>query len=525
MWNVTGQSLTVASLVAPTAATSPFDNSLVTGYGNVKWNLSTNQPWSFTDVKMANLEAYVLSMLTSGGNGYFSGSLWLKTTAPTHTLTLWSTWNGIALYNTADQTTNYEAARMYRSGNVFLISWERWTSATWRTIRIRAEGSAGSFSNINIGRSWVPYHQFTTNTSSATWDWAQFYDANTSSASSSVVNFVSIKPTINQSWTAWFTWLLINPTLTAQGSWLQLLQDWQTGGSSKAVMTTLWYLWLATTAPTHSITLGSTATGIALYNTADQTTNFERVRMLWSGNYYNIVAWKWWSTSARGIRIWANTSVDNLPWTTGVNYVEVGASNFIFYIRNSLSTTLGFGITSEWSWWNSISSWVFTCASIYPYIVHTWTAWRTMLDLNPTITTEWSWSKNFILCRKSSGSSLFAVDSNWWLISSRVVVPSWTTTPVTITSWDTNKVYTNEWATAKIVHNLPTAVAWLTYTFIVQDADGIDVVANTWDTIRRNTNVTAAGGTVNSTAIGSVLVLVAINDTEWIATTEIWTRA
>ncbi|RKR84913.1 hypothetical protein BDD43_5166 [Mucilaginibacter gracilis] len=44
----------------------------------------------------------------------------------------------------------------------------------------------------------------------------------------------------------------------------------------------------STTAPTHQLTLGSTSTGIAYYNTTDQTTNYERVRHYWSGGVYNI---------------------------------------------------------------------------------------------------------------------------------------------------------------------------------------------------------------------------------------------
>ncbi|MFA6087414.1 beta strand repeat-containing protein [Mucilaginibacter sp.] len=43
-------------------------------------------------------------------------------------------------------------------------------------------------------------------------------------------------------------------------------------------------LGINTTSPSHSITIGSTGTGVAAYNTADQTTNFERVRDFWSTN-------------------------------------------------------------------------------------------------------------------------------------------------------------------------------------------------------------------------------------------------
>lgn len=45
-------------------------------------------------------------------------------------------------------------------------------------------------------------------------------------------------------------------------------------------------LGILTNAPTHSITLAMASTGIVAYNTTDQTTNYERVRMYWSGNVF-----------------------------------------------------------------------------------------------------------------------------------------------------------------------------------------------------------------------------------------------
>ena len=45
---------------------------------------------------------------------------------------------------------------------------------------------------------------------------------------------------------------------------------------------------ILSTSPTHSLTFGSTATGIAQYNTADQTTNYERVVKSWNSNVYEV---------------------------------------------------------------------------------------------------------------------------------------------------------------------------------------------------------------------------------------------
>lgn len=108
-------------------------------------------------------------------------------------------------------------------------------------------------------------------------------------------------------------------------------------------------------------------------------------------------------------------------------------------------------------------------------------------------------------------------------VSSKVFVSAKSSTPYTVLTTESNAHFTNEGASAKIVFNLPTAAANLKYTFCVQDADGIDVTANTGDTIRRDTSVTATGGTITSTSIGSCITIVAINATEWFATSIVGT--
>jgi len=96
----------------------------------------------------------------------------------------------------------------------------------------------------------------------------------------------------------------------------------------------------------------------------------------------------------------------------------------------------------------------------------------------------------------------------------RTVAATGTTTVATT---DSDTVFSNEGAVALATFNLPTATAQLTYTFIVQDTDGIRVVAATGDTIRLGASVSATAGRIDSTSIGSAVILVAINATEWIA--------
>lgn len=65
-------------------------------------------------------------------------------------------------------------------------------------------------------------------------------------------------------------------------------------------------LGLLTAAPTHTLTLGSTSTGVMQYNTADQVTNFERVNSGWSGNIYSVTPTSGGTGVLRQIR-WGNT--------------------------------------------------------------------------------------------------------------------------------------------------------------------------------------------------------------------------
>lgn len=90
--------------------------------------------------------------------------------------------------------------------------------------------------------------------------------------------------------------------------------------------------------------------------------------------------------------------------------------------------------------------------------------------------------------------------------------------PNILASTESGTVLTNEGTTAKNYHTLPTAVAGYVFEFIVQDADGMRITANTSDTIRVIDKVTAAAGYIESTTIGSVVRLVAINAVEWYAT-------
>ena len=89
---------------------------------------------------------------------------------------------------------------------------------------------------------------------------------------------------------------------------------------------------------------------------------------------------------------------------------------------------------------------------------------------------------------------------------------------VGVTAAQTGLTFANDGASALVTFTLPTAAAGLRYTFVVTDADGLKALAASGDTIRLGASVSGAAGFATSTTIGDVLTLVAVNDTEWIAT-------
>ena len=156
--------------------------------------------------------------------------LGLKTNTPTRSLTLGSTSTGIALYNTVDQTTNYERVTTSWSSNVFKITSEKGGTGTVRQLVLQTSTRSQIAINdtANATNGFV-HLSSSTSTANATGLSASFG----SSASSGVSNIVGIFGTLTQSGTAGYTALLVNPTETSTGSGTKLLADFQVGGSSK----------------------------------------------------------------------------------------------------------------------------------------------------------------------------------------------------------------------------------------------------------------------------------------------------
>jgi hypothetical protein len=93
----------------------------------------------------------------------------------------------------------------------------------------------------------------------------------------------------------------------------------------------------------------------------------------------------------------------------------------------------------------------------------------------------------------------------------------------TVTPDDTNSgtIYTNEGDADGATVFLPTAAAGLKFILYVQTAQVLTVTAAAGDTIRIASNATAEAGSITSSVVGSSVTLVAINATEWVATSSV----
>ena len=251
---------------------------------------------------------------------------------------------------------------------------------------------------------------------------------------------------------------------------------------------------LETTAPTNSITFGSTATGIAAYNTVDQITNYERVNMGWglvTANQFGIVASGGGTqTTARGILIRSagiTGGVASANLTVDANDIHQVAVN-----RNSgVSGKTYFGITGT----AGQTSGSVTFQSIEPTITQTSTAGYTALHINPTETTTGSGTNNLILAQVG-GVTKFAVSNTGALTLADPISPanggfgiSNAKTDITTTGTINDQAVATGWLNF-------TGSASVSITGFVAQAAGVEILI----TNNTTSTVTLSTENVNSTA-------------------------
>lgn len=360
-------------------------------------------------------------------------TLWV---ARATSVTMWSGWSFVS-YNTVDETTNLERLVWSWSSNIYSFNTNCLGSGTGRALRLSATSSAGTnVAFIQVHRQSSPYIQVWLSGADPTGAGQVIFNVMGGLAwTSGVLYGMSITNTVNQSSTAWYAALFVNPTETATWSGTKALILAQVWGSARLIVTNTLasLIWVGTEIPTHSITLASTATGIALYNTVDQVTNYERIRMQWVSNVFYITGGRWWATSTRNIRIWVNSS-----WDTD------GGNSYINYWPDSITYNIrSWSWASQWHfftvWANTSSSWTHTLVSITESVAQSGTGAYTWLLVNITETSTWSGAKNLILTQ-IWGVTKFAVDRDG-------VIKIWNTVTVAVAVASTHKVSIDIWGT------------------------------------------------------------------------------
>lgn len=96
---------------------------------------------------------------------------------------------------------------------------------------------------------------------------------------------------------------------------------------------------LMTNAPTHTLTLGSTSNGFAYYNTADQTTNYERLLVSPVANVFTVASQNGGTGTLRSIAVIA-------PSTTYTGDLKLGTAGNGFYVKEGSNATMGTGTLS-----------------------------------------------------------------------------------------------------------------------------------------------------------------------------------
>ena len=278
-------------------------------------------------------------------------------------------------YNTTDQTTNYERVKQLWNNNAYTIATETGGTGTSRSIHIN-----GAASYITLAGTGVTIGRSTTSASNIVTAQAAL------NGTSGVQNLLSVTPTINQSGSAGYTALKINPTETTTGSGTKLLADFQVGGTSKTRIdnTGTYYL--------------SSGASVISYNTSDETTNYERGRIYWNSNVLTMSADAGGTGGTRNLEVSSGGSKLLLSTVNTTKVSLIGSSSSASGVQVSVLGTL------------SASSGTAAGLAINSTINQSGTGGYTALLINPTETATGSGSK-LLIDAQVGGSTKFRVDS------------------------------------------------------------------------------------------------------------------
>lgn len=312
-----------------------------------------------------------------------AGYLGLGTTAPTTTLTL-ASGSTITNFNTSDQTTNYQRLRQYWSGNAYIIATENGGTANLGYLQL----GAASIANSTIARTFTIYNSISTVAGAGIFD----FSANTSAAasqltfnlgsaaSSGIQNSLSIQGTVNQSSTAGFNALIIQPYVQAQGSGGTYLINAGTNTSSGAGGT-FNSKFSVDINGNPSVYYTASQQGLSIYGTSDNT-NYQRLNIFSNGsNMYISSTYAGTQTNPQNIVIGAATSTGLTPGRLFTIAASGSTSQGFYDFSNSSTSGNGATLTIQGS--HTSSSSLQTSVGIFPTINQSGTASTNILYLSP----------------------------------------------------------------------------------------------------------------------------------------------
>lgn len=212
--------------------------------------------------KIANVtNGYGIFQTGASDFNLFNGNIGLETSAPTHSLTLSSTADGITHYNTADQTTNYERVRQFWSGNIFNIQTEANGTGNGRNVRLAARNGQ-HYLEITQTPSTQPIYDFNQTTVHSVAPRGFVRITGTHQASSLNPTTLLVSPVVNNSATGGYKALRISPYIQTNGSGTNYLADFGTNSNgtgddsthtSRVVITDTGNVGIGTTVPTSTV--------------------------------------------------------------------------------------------------------------------------------------------------------------------------------------------------------------------------------------------------------------------------------
>lgn len=331
--------------------------------------------------------------------------LGIGTAVPTNSLTIASTGNGIALYNTTDQVTNFEVGIINWTSNLFRITSQQGGTGTLRAIEIQNhatvvfKASASSSGAVQISES----------SSNSTAVMLQLDNTTGSfSASSGSQIGLNIKLGLSQSGTAGYTALLINPAESTIGTGNKYLTDWQVGSSSLVSMTNKGLL------DFHSTTNSSTG-GLVFNNQTDEVTNFEQATIGWQSNIFTISSTKGGAGTLRSLSVTNTNNTLLFSESTGITVTRSANTSL-----SNIITLTASGLTSSASHQNAVL--------INPTINQSSTASYAALRIAPVETALGSGGGLLIQAGTSITASMFTV-GNTGVTTASSFIPSSSTLP------------------------------------------------------------------------------------------------